>query len=63
MNIEKKKIEKRDIGIETEREEIVEEKREKKDMAIATEGEEIVEENKVIELKKRKNSTRKRSRD
>jgi len=48
---DKKKIEKKDIGIETEREEIVKERIEKRDAEILTEVEEIAEEKREIELK------------
>ena len=50
----KKKIERREIGVETKREEIVVEEiieREKKDVEIATEVEEIVEDKREIELR------------
>ena len=45
-----KKIEKREIGIKTEREEIVEEKIEKRNVEILTEEEMVVE--KIVEEKK-----------
>ena len=59
-----KKIERREIGIETEREEIVEEKREKKD--IATEEDIVIEkinEKKEIELREREERVEKKEKE